>query len=212
MPKDISNLVSTSKPDYVGKRLIIVLFSIIILLGISLAYISNLLNVPTGSQVQQSSSQDVPSASSKKVGQYGSTNNESAGIAKDPFENWTLYTNEAGFSFKYPSSWEQNGRMFISPDQSENLSVIVNTPSGFECYKRVSLENILVGQLKATKENYQGVKSDLCENADWKMISVNFRLNSKSVNFVYSQKTSSIDSSNFDKIISTIEFSDSRLN
>ena len=212
MPKDFSHLVSNSKPDYVGRRFIIVLFSIIILLGISLAYISYLLNVSTSSQVQQSSSQAVPSVSSETGGQYGNTNNESIGISKDPFENWTLYTNDAGFSFKYPSSWNQNGRMFISPDQSEDLSVIVNASSGFECYKRTSVENIFVGQLKATKENYQGVTSDLCENADRKMIVVNFRLNSKSINFVFSQKTSSIDSGNLDKIISTIEFSDSRLN
>lgn len=204
MPKDFSHLVPTSKPDYVGKRLIIVLFSVIILLGISLTYISHFLDVSMNSQVQQSSSQDVPSVSSGKSGQYGNTNNESNGISKDPFENWTLYTNDAGFSFKYPSSWEQSGRMFISPDQSEDLSVIFNTPIGFECYKRTSVENIIVGQLKATKE--------VCGNADSKMTTVNFQLNSKMVNFVYSQKTSSTDSSTFDKIISSIEFSDSRLN
>jgi|SRR3990167_2318698 len=212
MPKDFSHLVSTSKPDYVGKRLIIVLFSVIILLGISLAYISHLLDVSTSFQIQQNSLQTQSPVSSKNNGQYGNTNNESNGISKDPFENWTLYTNDAGFSFKYPSSWEQSGRMFTSADKSESLSVIVNTPIGFECYKRTLVENILVGQLKATKENYQGVTSDLCENADWKMTSVNFRLNSKMVNFVYSQEVSAVDSGNFDKLISTIEFSDTRLN
>ncbi len=204
MPKDISNLISTSKPDYIGKKFIIVLFTIIILLGISLAYISYLLNALADPDVQQIGSPAVPSVSVKQNGQYGSINNESTGISKDPFENWTLYTNDAGFSFKYPSSWKQNGRMFTSPDQSESLSVIVNTPSGFECSKRLSLENILVGELKATK--------DLCENDDWKMTTVNFKLNSKTVNFVYSQKASSTDSSTFDKIISSIEFNDSRLN
>lgn len=212
MPEDISNLISTSNPDAVGRRLIFVLFFIIILLGISLAYISYLINVPAETNVWQGSSQAVPSVSVKQNVQYGSTNNESTGISNDPFGNWTLYTNEAGFSFKYPSSWNQNGRRFTSPELRESLSVTVNIPSGFECYKRISVENILIGQLKATKENYQGVTSDLCENSDWRMTSVSFRLNSKSINFVYSQKTSSTDSSTFDKITSTIEFSDSRLN
>ncbi|PIR42493.1 hypothetical protein COV25_02430 [candidate division WWE3 bacterium CG10_big_fil_rev_8_21_14_0_10_35_32] len=169
MPKDIPNLISTSKPDYVAKRLIIVLFSVIILLGIS----------------------------------------------KDPFENWTLYTNDdAGFSFKYPSAWELNGKMFISPNKSESLTVFVNTPIGFECYKRTSVENINIGQIKGTKENYQGVSSDLCGNSDSEMMTINFRLNSKVINFLYSinKDVLTVDPRNFDKIISTIEFNNPVLN
>lgn len=195
-----------------NKAVSLFLLVLIVILGITLAYLSYLLNVSRNAQLQQNSSQAKSSVSSKD-GQYGSVNNESNGISKDPFENWTLYTsNDLGFSFKYPSTWELNGRMFVSLDNSESLSVIVNTPIGLECYKRVSVENIFVGKIKATKENYQGVTSDLCENADSKMTSVNFRLNSKVVNLLYSQKTSTVGSGNFDKLISTIEFNDPRLN
>src|SRR3989338_3226721 len=92
-------------------------------------------------------------------------------VPTDEMEGWKMYVNEEyGFSFRYPKEWILEGKIFSSNQDSESLSLMINVPFGLECLRSIKEESIIFDKVNATKTLMDGVVSDLCDNANSRLV------------------------------------------
>ena len=122
-----------------------------------------------------------------------------------------MYVNEEyGFSFRYPKEWILEGKIFSSNQDSESLSLMINVPFGLECLRSIKEESIIFDKVNATKTLMDGVVSDLCDNANSRLVAVGFNLNENLINLLFGFDIDDEEQAliNLDQILSTFKFID----